>query len=644
MRVTNSMISSQVIFNLQRSLSRYYNLENDMSSGRKINTPSDDPGGTVQDLNYRTELAKIEQYRSNVAQAQNWTNSYDTILSDLVDFTNSAKDTAISMADGVYDENSRESAAQEVRSLFDQMIQLANNQLDDRYVFSGFRTQEKAITVTPNGIVYDGDDGQMKFPVESAQKMTVNLNGSDVFLKELSVLGGEADVNVRITDNTLLTDLNGGEGIDLTTGSFTLEDKNLNISATIDLTAAPPVTTVNELLTRINDQLAASVPPITNVTAVLGDEGNNIRFEAVGNGLISGLTPLDNLNDGYGVDNYPGTILVSDGTSINVEVDLSEAKTIDEVINTFNTALTNAGISNVTMSINAAGTGLQIDDTNGVPLGLTISDMSYSEHTAEHLGIVGDIGAQMIGGNLSPEPHFEIKETTGSTAADLGILGEFYTARIGDDINPALTASASLSDLNNGLGFDDGQIVIKQGDTSFTVDFSSSALTTVQDLLDLINTSGLDVTASINESGTGIQIENNDPNRSLMIQDLSGGRAAKDLGIYGSSDMLGTMLVLIDALDANDQEGTGMLIGSLDDAVQRLLTYRGLVGTRAVRLEDTENRLENLSLNYTTLLTEVEDADLTELATALSTAETSYSAALYAASSIIQPTLMDFLV
>ena len=438
--------------------------------------------------------------------------------------------------------------------------------------------------------------------------------------------------------------MNGGEGIDLTAGTFTLEDKNLNISATVDLTAAPPVTTVNELITRINDQLAANVPPITNVTAVLGDEGNNIRLDAVGNGLISGTTPLDNLNEGNGVDNYPGTILVSDGASINVEVDLSQAATIDDIIATFNTAMTNAGVSNVTMGINAAGTGLVIDDTNGTPLGLTISDVSDSEHTAENLGIVGEVGAQLVGGDLLPEPHFEITETTGTTAADLGLLGEFHDTRVGGDIDPALTASSMLSDLNNGLGLDESQFVIKQGDSSFTVDLSSASISTVQDLLDTINGSGLDITASINEAGTGIQIENNDPNRSLMIQDLSGGRAAKDFGIYGSSDMLGTMMVLIDALDADDQEGTGMLLGTIDEAVQQLLTYRGLVGTRGVRLEDTEYRLDDLELNYTTLLTEVEDADLTNLATALSTAETSYSAALYAASSIIQPTLMDFLV
>ena len=62
MRVTNGMISNRVVFNMQRSLRRFMHLETSMSSGRRINKPSDDPSGTLRDLNYRTELARIGQY------------------------------------------------------------------------------------------------------------------------------------------------------------------------------------------------------------------------------------------------------------------------------------------------------------------------------------------------------------------------------------------------------------------------------------------------------------------------------------------------------------------------------------------------------------------------------------------------------
>ncbi|MDD3732269.1 MAG: flagellin, partial [candidate division Zixibacteria bacterium] len=200
-----------------------------------------------------------------------------------------------------------------------------------------------------------------------------------------------------------------------------------------------------------------------------------------------------------------------------------------------------------------------------------------------------------------------------------------------------------LSALNNGTGLGNDRIVFWQGDSRFILDLGSAALNTVQDLLDSVNTSGLNITASINEAGTGIQIVNNDPNRTLTIEDVDGGRGAKTMGIFGSSDIFGTMIVLINCLENDDQEGTGLLLGSLDNSIQHLLKYRGVVGARSIRLETTDSRLVDMNLNFTKLLSEVEDADMTKLVSDLATYENNYQASLIASSKIIQPSLLNFL-
>ncbi|MBN1213697.1 MAG: hypothetical protein JXA92_14080, partial [candidate division Zixibacteria bacterium] len=215
--------------------------------------------------------------------------------------------------------------------------------------------------------------------------------------------------------------------------------------------------------------------------------------------------------------------------------------------------------------------------------------------------------------------------------------------KTGDDVNPLLVVDSRIVDLNNGTGLNNGQIVIWQGEREFTLDFGSASLNTVQDVLDAINTSGLDVTASINDAGTGIQIVNNDPNRTLTIEDVGDGRAAKELGIFGASDILGSMLVLINCLDSDDQEGTGLLLDALDNAMQHLLKYRGVAGARSIRLETTDSRLVDMDLNFTKLLSEVEDADMTKLVADLATYENNYQASLIASSKIIQPSLLNFL-
>ena len=97
MRISNNQMSDGVVFNMQRALTRFMQLQTSMSSGRRINKPSDDPVGTRRDLGYRTELAKIEQYRKNIEQGQSWMKSYDSILSDLKEMVSSAKEIAVAM-------------------------------------------------------------------------------------------------------------------------------------------------------------------------------------------------------------------------------------------------------------------------------------------------------------------------------------------------------------------------------------------------------------------------------------------------------------------------------------------------------------------------------------------------------------------
>jgi flagellin-like hook-associated protein FlgL len=532
----------------------------------------------------------------------------------------------------------RESTANEVESIFERLMQLANSELEGKFMFSGFRTNAKALVASANGVVYAGDVGRIEFQIDSSSRMAINLTGQDVFLGSLSILGQNADLNVGIVSSTLLSDLHNGQGVDLSPGTFTITDQNLGIVSTIDVSAA---TDINDVLTIINAQLAAD--GITNLQATIGLEKNNILLDTTQNGLISNVTALDKLNDGNGVDLHPGEILVTDGGAINATVDFSGAATIGDIITAFNTQIAAQGIANVTMQINAAGTALEIIDSNGVPLGLSITETSTSENTATTLGILGNIDPTLMGRDLDPLVSFKVEETTGATASDLAILGEFSGDFAGTDLDSLLLATSNVADLNASNGFNLGKVVIWQGETSRTIDLGNPVIVTVQDILDAFNGCGLDITASINADGRGIQIANNDPTRSLTIEDESGGRTVKDLEIFGSSDMMGSMLVLMNALRNDDQEGTGMLLQNMDDAMQHLLNHRAAVGARGIRLEGTHSRLIDLDMSFTKLLSEVEDADISRLITDLATYENNYRASLIASARIIQPTLLDFL-
>ncbi|HVP07395.1 MAG TPA: flagellin, partial [Candidatus Acidoferrum sp.] len=587
---------------------------------------------------YRAQLDQIQQCQKNVSQAQNWSGTYDSALSDAKGILDSAKEIAVAMADGTYDDTARAASANEVQSLFDRLIELGNTTLEGRHVFGGFKTQVTPFTVSTNGVTYNGDTGDIQYEIEPGSLASININGASAFLKQSAALGSTADLNVGITANTQLSELNNGRGIDMTAGTFTIFDRNRNLTVAIDLTGA---TTVGDAITAINTQL--NTAGITDLTAQLGPDGNNFMFKTAQNSLVSTATQLIHLNNGTGVDLTPGKIRISNGAGIEMTVDLSGSASLGDVITKFNTQLAAAGVANVTMGLNGTGTGLAITDTNAIPLNLTISDVTDYEQTASSLGIVGTVSPTLTGTDLNPTVDYTISETTGTTAADLGITGEFFADYSARDIDPRLLATSLVTSLRNGVGIDRDSITLWQGGSTATINFADPALVTIQDVIDRINNSGLNITASINASGRGIQIVNNDTKKSFTVEDTGSGRTAKDLQLFGSNDTMGSMLVLANALRRNDQEGTGMLLRNLDDSIQRMLDSRATVGSRAVRFESANTRLNDMNLSFTKLLSETEDADMPSLVSTLATYENNYQAALQATAKIIQPSLLDFL-
>lgn len=643
MRVTNSMIAGRVTYNTQNSISRFLELQTQMSTGKRINKPSDDPLGITRDLDYRNELAKNKQYQDNIGQAQSWYTTNDGVINSIYEFVSEAKVEAIRSAnDGSNDESTRKLIASGIRDSIRGLLDKGNTQHEGRYIYSGFRTDSPAFNEHPNGMTFEGDTGSIKYKIDSSADIGVNMNGADLLLKPLLTLGEGFDLDVAINGSTQLSDLHNGDGINQVPGFIQLRDINLGITATFDLNAE---TTIDEVITQINNDLV--INGINNLTVRIADDNTSLLFETTQNGLISGVTPLDNINSGAGVDMTSGLIRVTNDAGVDINVDLSSAVTVDDVMTQFNSQLAAAGIWNVNMSINAAGTGFEINDTNGIPLNLAIEDLENNINLAEQLGIVGNIEPTLIGGDLAPQVHFAVEELGGTTAEDLGLLGEFHGNHVGENLDAQLLPTSNLSDLNNGLGITTGEMVLWQGGSMATVDLDNPSIVTVQDMLDAFNNSGLDITASLNSDNRGIQVVNNDPYSSFTIEDVSGNSVARDLGIYGSSDLIGSFYVLANAMESKDSDGAlekiGSLLDNFDLGIDHITTSRGINGSKGQRLESTLYRLYSQEFMFTSRLSELEDADLTQVITDLSIFENNYQAALMASAKIIQPSLLNFL-
>ena len=104
-----------------------------------------------------------------------------------------------------------------------------------------------------------------------------------------------------------------------------------------------------------------------------------------------------------------------------------------------------------------------------------------------------------------------------------------------------------------------------------------------------------------------------------------------------------TLQNLHSALLQDNTDGIGEAIGNLDIDLDILLNDRTVLGARINRLDSTKARLEDSEVFLREQLSLVEDADLAELITELTTLENAFQAALAAAARVLQPTLMDFL-
>ncbi|NLN41114.1 MAG: flagellar hook-associated protein FlgL [Clostridiales bacterium] len=147
MRVTNSMMISQLMKNLNRNLKRIENHQYQLATGKKIVKPSQDPVGNTRSLQARTELSKIEQYIKNVEDAKAWLVEAETALDEINSLIVRAYELTVDAANDSKTPEDRQAIAKEIDQLMKQLLEAANSSYAGRSVFGGYNTAEKPFEV-----------------------------------------------------------------------------------------------------------------------------------------------------------------------------------------------------------------------------------------------------------------------------------------------------------------------------------------------------------------------------------------------------------------------------------------------------------------------------------------------------------------
>lgn len=188
MRITQSMMSSAMMSNLQKNYQRLDKYQEQMMTNRRLNRPSDDPVGVSSALHYRAEISSTTQFEENVEDANSWMAFTDSVLTETTSIIQRLSELAVQGGTDTVPSDARNNIAQEVDQLYKQLVSLGNSQFKGKYIFNGERVNEKPYTDDPGNTMdqtnkYELDTGEVNYQIGAGIYVSVNLSGDKVFGK-----------------------------------------------------------------------------------------------------------------------------------------------------------------------------------------------------------------------------------------------------------------------------------------------------------------------------------------------------------------------------------------------------------------------------------------------------------------------------
>jgi flagellar hook-associated protein 3 FlgL len=223
-RITSGMLASSLLSDLNNITNEMSKSQQQLSSGKQILKPSDDPFGTSRALAYRADLAANQQYQNNIKTATGWQNATDTALQNIEQLVQRARDLTVQGATDTSGQNGRNAAAAEIDQIIESIKTAGNTQYAGRYIFAGSMTT--TAPYTPAGAdTYNGDATSLQTEIGQSVQVPFNILGSNV------IGDGATAGSLLETLRTISADLKAGNGSALqTTDLAALDSANDNVT------------------------------------------------------------------------------------------------------------------------------------------------------------------------------------------------------------------------------------------------------------------------------------------------------------------------------------------------------------------------------------------------------------------------------
>lgn len=215
MRVTNSMLVSNFLSDMNNNMENMKTIQQQMTSGKEVQKPSDDPFKAARVMQLNTDINSNTQYNNNIKDTSNWLSTSDTALGQINSVLQRVNELIVSSGNASYGPDEKKSIKDEINQNIGQLSQILNTNFDGKYIFGGTRGTTKPVDsqkdpATGNSIIsYYNKNGGL---IDPKSTDTNDINQMNMIKGSLSVeisQGVTMDYNVSAGDVLQFTNENG---------------------------------------------------------------------------------------------------------------------------------------------------------------------------------------------------------------------------------------------------------------------------------------------------------------------------------------------------------------------------------------------------------------------------------------------------
>jgi flagellar hook-associated protein 3 FlgL len=181
MRVTQFMLTQNMLRNLSQSYERLGKIQDQLATGKKIARPSDDPVVAIKGMAYRTNLTEVEQFKRNFSEAHNWIETADSALDEATQVLQRIRELVVQASNDTYETSQRQHIVSEISELKDHLVSIANTQIAGKYIFNGSDTLNPPVNLADPVNKVSTNSEQVKIELLKGIQIPVNVDPTKVF-------------------------------------------------------------------------------------------------------------------------------------------------------------------------------------------------------------------------------------------------------------------------------------------------------------------------------------------------------------------------------------------------------------------------------------------------------------------------------